>query len=161
MPFLLPSRTSAHGPLPLSLPPVHCPSPSSSALHTLQSPRLPSPSPLISHPGGPSILATCRPVYALGCCYDFTAGAGLWHPQEHKQTPHLPRSSWTGNFHTDSRKSHGCWGQHSWGHHRKTLRASGPPPFQQGESPPVGLCEGQRVSVSINKVLRIKPSFKF
>ena len=47
------------------------------------------------------------------------------------------------------------------GHHRKVLRAPGPPPFQLGESPPVGLCEGQRVSVSINKVLRIKPSFKF
>lgn len=47
------------------------------------------------------------------------------------------------------------------GHHRKALCAPDPPPFKLGESPPVGLCEGQRVSVSINKVLRIKPSFKF
>ena len=89
MPFLLPSPSSAHGPLPLSLPLVHCPSPSSSALRTIPSPCLPSPSPLISHPGGPSILATSRPVSALGCCYDFTAGAGLGHPQEHKLAPFL------------------------------------------------------------------------
>lgn len=46
------------------------------------------------------------------------------------------------------------------GHHRKALGAPGPPPFKPGESPPVWLWDNQRVSVSINKVLRIKPSFK-
>lgn len=47
------------------------------------------------------------------------------------------------------------------GHHRKALGAPGPPPFKPGESPPVGLWDDQRVSISINKVLHIKPSFKF
>ena len=102
------------------LPPIHCPSPSTSAPLTFSSSHLSSPSSLSSQPqralsphGGLSILATCRPVSALGCCCDFTAGAGLGHPQEHKQTPHLPHSSWTGNFHTLK------WPSLLLGHHLK------------------------------------------
>lgn len=111
-PFLLPSPAFCPGPPPLRPPSQSLPRPK----HLCSPhPHLTSPSSLSSQPrwalsphGRLSILVTCRPVSALGCCCDFTAGAGLGHPQENKQTPHLPHSSWTGNFHTDSRKPHGC-----------------------------------------------------